>query len=155
MGTWGCAQIQIVKHFLSCSLSGCFAFVRWEDGYTGKIFTGSDMLARDEAPVQLKDLRSGDLVLAKWSDGKFYRATVEYISGENQDKSLKRGQTPQELFLNMLKGSEPSESTSDSDTIIIDRSPLSEHGEKIPALNPSPDGGHATGCNTTGPPPYG
>ncbi|KAK5617290.1 hypothetical protein CRENBAI_008409 [Crenichthys baileyi] len=34
----------------------CFAFIGWEDGYT-----------RDEAPV-LQDLRSGDPVLAKWSD---------------------------------------------------------------------------------------
>ncbi|KAG5266985.1 hypothetical protein AALO_G00238500 [Alosa alosa] len=40
-------------------------------------------------------------------------------------------------------------------TIIVDRSQLSEHGEEIPALNPSSDGGHATGCNTAGPPPYG
>lgn len=137
------------------SLSACFAFVRWEDGYTGKIFTGSDILARDEAPVQLQDLRSGDPVLAKWSDGKFYRATVEYISEEDQAKPPKGRPTPQESFLNMLKGDEPSDSTSGSDTIIIDRSPLSEHGKKIPALNPSPDGGHATGRNTAGPPPYG
>ncbi|XP_032362770.1 skin secretory protein xP2-like [Etheostoma spectabile] len=135
--------------------SGCVAFVRWEDGYTGKIFKGSDILARDEAPVQLQDLRSGDPVLAKWSDGKFYRATVEYISGEDQAKLPKSHPTPQESFLNMLKGDEPSDSTSGSDTIIIDRSPLSEHGEKISSLNPSTDGGHATGRNTAGPPPYG
>nr|XP_055048777.1 skin secretory protein xP2-like [Misgurnus anguillicaudatus] len=135
--------------------SGCVAFVRWEDGYTGKIFKGSDILARDEAPVQLQDLRSGDLVLAKWSDGKFYKATIEYVSGEDQAKLPKGHPTPQESFLNMLKGDEPSDITSGSDTIIIDRSPLSEHGEKIPSLNPSPDGGHATGRNTAGPPPYG
>ncbi|XP_051985091.1 skin secretory protein xP2-like [Xyrauchen texanus] len=135
--------------------SGCVAFVRWEDGYTGKIFKGSDILARDEAPVQLQDLRSGDPVLAKWSDGKFYKATVEYISGEDQAKLPKGHPTPQESFLNILKGDEPSDITSGSDTIIIDRSPLSEHGEKIPSLNPSPDGGLATGRNTAGPPPYG
>ncbi|XP_045898021.1 skin secretory protein xP2-like [Micropterus dolomieu] len=135
--------------------SGCVAFVRWEDGYTGKIFKGSEILARDEAPVQLQDLRSGDPVLAKWSDGKFYKATVEYISGEDQAKLPKGHPTPQESFLNILKGDEPSDITSGSDTIIIDRSPLSEHGKKIPSLNPSPDGGHATGRNTAGPPPYG
>ncbi|XP_041928093.1 uncharacterized protein LOC121693020 isoform X2 [Alosa sapidissima] len=133
---------------------GCFAFVRWEDGYTGKVFTGSDILARDEAPVQLQDLRSGDPVLAKWSDGKFYRAIVEYISREDQANPPKGRTTPQG-FLSLLKGDEPSDSTSGSDTIIVDRSQLSEHGEEIPALNPSSDGGHATGCNTAGPPPYG
>ncbi|KAL7394666.1 hypothetical protein ABVT39_001623 [Epinephelus coioides] len=123
-------------------------------GYAGT-WRGYDILARDEAPVQLQDLRSGDPVLAKWSDGKFYRATVEYISGEDQAKPPKGHPIPQESFLNMLKGDEPSDSTSGSDTLIIDRSPLSDHGEKIPALNTSPDGGHARGRNTAGPPPYG
>lgn len=112
-------------------------------------------MARDEAPLQVQDLRPGDPVLAKWSDGKFYWATVEYISGEDQAKPPTGHPTPRESFLNMLKGDEPSDSTSGSDTIIIDRSPLSEHGEKIPLLNPSPDGGHATGHNTVGPSPYG
>lgn len=102
--------------------------------------------------MQLQDLRSGDPVLAKWSDGKFYRAIVEYISGDDQAKPPKRRTTPQG-FLSMLKGDEPSDSTSGSD--VIDGSPLSEHGEKTPALNPSSDGGQATGCNTAGPPPYG
>ncbi|XP_061752442.1 uncharacterized protein LOC133550479 [Nerophis ophidion] len=50
--------------------SDCLAFVRWEDGYTGKIFTGADILPRDEAPVQILDLKTGDSVLAKWSDMK-------------------------------------------------------------------------------------
>ncbi|XP_041840406.1 nascent polypeptide-associated complex subunit alpha, muscle-specific form-like [Melanotaenia boesemani] len=134
--------------------SGCFAFVRWEDGYTAKIFTRFDILARDEAPVQLQDLRSGDPVLAKWSDGKFYRATVEFISEGDQANPPKSRQTPQESFLNMLKDDEPLDSTSGSDTIIIDRSPLSEHGEPITAPNPSPDGGHVTGRSTAGPPSY-
>lgn len=139
----------IIATHLSRSLSGCFAFVRWDDGYNAKIFKNSDLLAKNEAPVQLHDLRSGDSILAKWLDGKFYSATVEYISGEDQAKPTKGRPTPQESFLNMLKGNEPSDSTSESDTIIIDRSPLSDHGEKAP----SPDGGQATVHNTAGPSP--
>nr|XP_054586925.1 uncharacterized protein LOC129152475 isoform X2 [Nothobranchius furzeri] len=41
---------------------------------------------------------------------------------------------------------------SESNTII--RSPLSEHGEEIPAMNASPDAGHATSRSSGGPPSY-
>lgn len=50
-------------------------------------FSGSDILARDEAPVQLQDLRSGD-----------------------QAKPPQGRPTAKESFLNMLKGDEPSDS---------------------------------------------
>ncbi|XP_061912448.1 uncharacterized protein LOC133655871 isoform X1 [Entelurus aequoreus] len=117
--------------------------------------TGADILSIYEAPVQILDLRTGDSVLAKWSDGKLYRATVEYISGKDQTQSPKGCQTPQESFLNMLEANEPSHSTSGSDTITVDQNPLSEHGSTT-ALNLPSDGELVTGSNTVGPPPpYG
>ncbi|XP_061908306.1 uncharacterized protein LOC133653243 [Entelurus aequoreus] len=55
----------------------------------------------------------------------------------------------------MLEANEPSHSTSGSDTITVDRNPLSEH-DSITALNLSSDGALVTGSNTVGPPPpYG
>nr|XP_061819393.1 uncharacterized protein LOC133608204 [Nerophis lumbriciformis] len=55
----------------------------------------------------------------------------------------------------MLEAIEPSHSTSGSDTITVDRNPLSEH-DNITALNLSSDRGLVTGSNTVGPPPpYG
>nr|XP_054591620.1 opioid growth factor receptor-like [Nothobranchius furzeri] len=51
----------------------------------------------------------------------------------------------------MLKENVPLHS-SESNTII--RSPLSEHGEEIPAMNASPDAGHATSRSSGGPPSY-
>ncbi|XP_061752437.1 major histocompatibility complex class I-related gene protein-like [Nerophis ophidion] len=57
---------KLERRSILSNASHCLAFVRWEDGYTGKIFTGSDILPRDEAPVQILDLKTGDSVLAKW-----------------------------------------------------------------------------------------
>ncbi|XP_038132479.1 extensin-like [Cyprinodon tularosa] len=60
--------------------AGHFAFVTFEDGYTAKIFKTCDILdANDSSIGQLDVLRPGERVLARWSDGRFYSATVNYI----------------------------------------------------------------------------
>lgn len=116
--------------------------MRLEDGNTGKLFSAADIMGRDESPVKMFDLRSGDPILAKWSDGKFYPATVEYVSGKDATK-------PPEVVPTV---NVPSNSISASDKIIIDRSPLSEHGQLIDPLNESPDGatGHKTAAAVKG-----
>lgn len=104
--------------------------------------------------MKLHDLRSGDSILARWSDGKFYKATDEYVSEDDQSKQRNGRHGSQKSFLNFPNENEPLES-SGSDTIIINRSPFSKRGEEIAALNPSPDGGHATGRGSAGSPQNG
>ncbi|CAL9695383.1 unnamed protein product [Knipowitschia caucasica] len=71
-------------------VAGSFVFVSFEDGYTGKMFNICDVLRKDEKPVQdFHDLSPGEEILARWSDHKFYNATVEYI-GTNTKKDAKK-----------------------------------------------------------------
>ena len=94
-----------------------------DDGATANIVTVSDILYRDEAPVlRLPDLRSGQDVLAKWSDGKFYKATVEYVGPTDQTKQ-KIKKTQKDTFLQALISS-PASSGSE-ETAILEKSTVS------------------------------
>ena len=131
---------------MSSSPSGYCAFVRFvDDGATAKIVTPADILGRDESPVQrLLDLKCGQDILAKWSNGRFYNATVEYV-GPTDEKKPKVKKTPKETFLGTLLSSANNEDTaksasSGSDTLVIERSPLSEHGEPSPIMGRSTPG---------------
>ena len=109
---------------MSASSPGFCAFVHFEDdGATANIVTVSDILYRDEAPVlRLPDLRSGQDVLAKWSDGKFYKATVEYVGPTDQTKQ-KIKKTQKDTFLQALISS-PASSGSE-ETAILEKSTVS------------------------------
>ena len=118
--------------------SGYFAFVHFEDDATATFFKPSSILVgSNESPVlRLLDLKTGQNVLAKWSDGKFYKATVEYVSQTETPVRKTPKQTPKQAFINQFLGSPPenvsaSSSGSSPDTIIIQRSPLPEYGEEI------------------------
>ncbi|XP_056462772.1 mucin-1-like [Gadus chalcogrammus] len=116
--------------------SGYFAFVHFEDDATATIFKPSSILVgSNESPVlRLLDLKTGQNVLAKWSDGKFYKATVEYVSQTETPVRKTPKQTPKQAFINQFLGSQhvsASSSGSSPDTIIIQRSPLPEFGEEI------------------------
>lgn len=58
---------------------GLFVFVRFHDGYTAKIFSKDDILHQNEEPIlRFDELQPGEDVLARWTDGNFYNAKVEY-----------------------------------------------------------------------------
>lgn len=58
-------------------------FLTFEDGYTAKIFNTCDIRKDDDVAIGcFKDLRPGEKVLARWSDNKFYKATVEYVGSD-------------------------------------------------------------------------
>lgn len=79
---------------LYCSLSGIFVFVTFQDGYTARIFKTCDILKGDDAPIgSFKDLRPGEEVLARWSDKKFYKATVQYVSLDHKKNDARKGTT--------------------------------------------------------------
>ncbi|KAL7842604.1 hypothetical protein SRHO_G00242930 [Serrasalmus rhombeus] len=71
---------------------GLFVFLTFEDGYTAKIFKSCDLLKVDESPIgSFKELTPGDKVLARWSDNKFYNATIEYVGEIEQNQDEKKG----------------------------------------------------------------
>ncbi|KAM3612836.1 uncharacterized protein V6R79_015451 [Siganus canaliculatus] len=71
---------------------GAFVFLMFEDGYTTKIYNMDDILNKDDKPIaHHRDLKPGDAVLAKWSDGKFYNAKVEYIGTADQTENPNKG----------------------------------------------------------------
>lgn len=58
---------------------GLFVFVRFEDGYSAKIFSKDDILHQDEEPILHVELQPGENVLARWTHGNLYNAKFEYI----------------------------------------------------------------------------
>ncbi|KAK7880000.1 hypothetical protein WMY93_033331 [Mugilogobius chulae] len=135
--------------------SGCFAFVRWEDGYTGKIFSSSDIFTRDESPVRLQDLTSGDPVVAKCS------TTGCTIGGSHTS-------TPSPYGLNTSgpsPGGSHTVSPSPYGLNTFGPSPGGSHRVSpspygLNASGPSPGGSHTVspspyGLNTSGPSPGG
>ncbi|XP_013873231.1 arp2/3 complex-activating protein rickA [Austrofundulus limnaeus] len=72
-------------------LNGLFVFLTFEDGYTAKTFKVCDILSKDEKKIDtFEDLKPGDEVLARWSDNKFYCATVEYVGNDDNKKVAKK-----------------------------------------------------------------
>ncbi|XP_072562569.1 nicotinamide/nicotinic acid mononucleotide adenylyltransferase 1-like [Paramormyrops kingsleyae] len=51
-----------------------------------------DILQKDDKPIAcFRDLKPGDVVLARWSDNKFYSATVDYIGTADKTVDAKKG----------------------------------------------------------------
>jgi len=77
--------------FTLCSFSGLFVFLTFEDGYTAKIFNLCDILNKDDKPIAcFRDLTPGEKVLARWSDNKFYNATVDFIGTADKTVDTKK-----------------------------------------------------------------
>ncbi|KAM9444496.1 uncharacterized protein Hap1MRO34_025511 [Clarias gariepinus] len=71
---------------------GHFVFLTFEDGYTAKIFNVTDILNKDDQPIAcLRNLKPGEVVLARWSDNKFYSAKVNYVGTEAKKVDAKKG----------------------------------------------------------------
>ncbi|XP_076607191.1 uncharacterized protein LOC143333136 [Chaetodon auriga] len=70
---------------------GLFVFLTFEDGYTAKNFNVCDILNKDDEPIAcLRDLKPGEQVLARWSDSKFYNATVDFIGTADKTVDAKK-----------------------------------------------------------------
>ncbi|XP_029962612.1 RNA-binding protein 33-like [Salarias fasciatus] len=70
---------------------GLFVFLTFEDGYTAKIFNVCDVLSKDEKPITgFRDLKPGEEVFAKWSDNKFYNATVDFVGTADKIEDAKK-----------------------------------------------------------------
>ncbi|KAL7380779.1 hypothetical protein ABVT39_023988 [Epinephelus coioides] len=99
---WSRGYLQLYCDFANCffcgesggfrQLSGCFVFLTFEDGYTAKIFNACDILSKDDKPIAcFRDLKPGEEVLARWSDNKFYIATVDFIGTADKTVDFKKG----------------------------------------------------------------
>ncbi|XP_067299149.1 uncharacterized protein [Pseudorasbora parva] len=70
---------------------GLFVFLTFEDGYTAKIFNLCDILNKDDKPIAcFRDLTPGEEVLARWSDNKFYKATVDFTGTADKTVDTKK-----------------------------------------------------------------
>ncbi|XP_042590576.1 uncharacterized protein LOC109068605 [Cyprinus carpio] len=88
---------------------GLYVFLTFEDGYTARICKTCDILTEKESPItSFEGLIPGARVLARWSDNKFYNATVDHIGfcDQKQDprkgakKDIKRNYASAESFYN-------------------------------------------------------
>ncbi|XP_060759956.1 uncharacterized protein LOC132870343 isoform X2 [Neoarius graeffei] len=103
---------------------GLFVFLTFEDGYTAKIFNVCDILSKDDKPTAcLRDLKPGEEVLARWSDSKFYRATVDFVGTDNKTvdakkatkKDMKKRDAAAQRFYNLPSLPQAGQSTSVQD----------------------------------------
>ncbi|KAA0719619.1 hypothetical protein E1301_Tti021798 [Triplophysa tibetana] len=70
---------------------GLFVFLTFEDGYTAKILNLCDILNKDDKPIAcFRDLTPGEEVLARWSDNKFYKATVDFTGTADKTVDTKK-----------------------------------------------------------------
>ncbi|GAA6080034.1 uncharacterized protein LOC109068605 [Tachysurus ichikawai] len=74
---------------------GLYVFLTFGDGYTARICKTCDILTEKDLPItSFEGLIPGTRVLARWSDNKFYNATVDHIGvcdqKQDQRKSAKK-----------------------------------------------------------------
>ncbi|XP_071319826.1 uncharacterized protein [Trachinotus anak] len=100
---------------------GLFVFLTFVDGYTAKIFNVCDILSKDDRPIAcLRDLKPGKEVLARWSDNKFYDATVDFIGTADKTvdakkatkKDMKKRDAAAQRFYNLPSLPQAGQSTS-------------------------------------------
>ncbi|XP_075325303.1 uncharacterized protein LOC142383508 [Odontesthes bonariensis] len=103
---------------------GLFVFLTFEDGYTAKIFNVCDIQSKDDKPTAcLRDLKPGEEVLARWSDNKFYSATVDFVGTVNKTvdakkatkKDMKKKDAAAQRFYNLPSLPQTDQSTSEQD----------------------------------------
>ena len=96
----------------------------FEDGYTAKIFNACDILSKDDKPTTcLRDLKPGEEVLARWSDNKFYTATVDFVGTVKKTvdakkatkKDMKKRDAAAQRFYNLPSLPQAGQSTSVQD----------------------------------------
>lgn len=95
----------------------------FEDGYTAKIFNACDILGKDDKPTAcFRDLKPGEEVLARWSDNKFYSATVDFVgtnktveSKKATKKDIKKKDAAAQRFYNSPSPPQAGQSTSVQD----------------------------------------
>lgn len=94
------------------------------DGYTAKNCNVCDILNKDDKPIDcLRDLKPGEEVLARWSDNKFYNATVDFIgtAGKTVDAKkatemdMKKSNAAAQRFYNLPSLPQAGQSTSAQD----------------------------------------
>lgn len=99
-------------------------FLTCEDGYTAKIFNACDILSKDDKPITcLRGLKPGEEVLARWSDSKFYSATVDFIGTSDKTvdakkttkKDMKKGDAAAQRFYSLPSPPQAGQSTSAHD----------------------------------------
>lgn len=106
----------------------------FEDGYTAKIFNVCDIRSKDDKPIAgFRDLKPGEEVHARWSDNKFYNATVDFIGTVDQivdakkatKKDMKKRDAAAQRFYNPPSLPQAGQSTSaQNHSITVDHSTI-------------------------------